>query len=99
MSKAGEMSRHLKNRFRILNNCLSVIIGKVTLIDVMRIGTGALFNTSYEMMSKLTMEDKLLVILHPAALPVGKAVIFQKSRFLILSFKSLSEMICCTDLS
>jgi len=32
------MSRHLKNTYLILNNCLSV-----TSTDVIRIGTGALF--------------------------------------------------------
>ena len=51
------MSRHLNNTFLVLNNCLSVIIGKGTLIDVMRIDTGALFNTSDKMMNKLTMEE------------------------------------------
>ena len=34
------------------------IIGKVTLADVIRIGTGPLFNTSDEIMNKLTMEEK-----------------------------------------
>ena len=34
------------------------ILGKVTLIDVIRIGTGVLFNTSDEIMNKLTMEEK-----------------------------------------
>ena len=34
------------------------IIGKVTLTEVTRIGTGSLFNTSDEMMNKLTMEEK-----------------------------------------
>ena len=34
------------------------IIGKVTLTDVIRIGTGPLFNSSHEMMNKLTLEEK-----------------------------------------
>ena len=34
------------------------IIGKVILTDVIKIGTGALFHTSDEMMNKLTMEEK-----------------------------------------
>ncbi|MEP6616589.1 MAG: ASCH domain-containing protein [Ginsengibacter sp.] len=34
------------------------IIGRVTLTDVVRIGTGNLFNTTDEMMNKLTMEEK-----------------------------------------
>jgi hypothetical protein len=34
------------------------VIGRVTLTDVIRIGTGALFHTSDEMMNKLTMEEK-----------------------------------------
>ncbi len=34
------------------------IIGKVTLTDVIRIGTGTLVHTNDEMMNKLTMEEK-----------------------------------------
>ncbi len=34
------------------------IIGKVTLTDVIRIGTGTLLHTSDEMMNNLTMEEK-----------------------------------------
>ena len=34
------------------------IIGRVTLVDVVRIGTGSLFHTNDEMMNRLTMEEK-----------------------------------------
>jgi hypothetical protein len=34
------------------------IIGRVALMDVIRIGTGSLYNTNDEMMNKLTMEEK-----------------------------------------
>jgi hypothetical protein len=34
------------------------IIGKVTLVDVIRVGTGMLTHTNDELMNKLTMEEK-----------------------------------------
>ena len=34
------------------------IIGRVTLVDVVRIGTGSLFHANDELMNRLTMEEK-----------------------------------------
>ena len=60
--KAGEIFAHEPQFKKYITDfkqlAFGYIIGTVTLTDVIRIGTGTLFNTSDEMMNKLTMEEK-----------------------------------------
>ncbi len=60
--KAGEIFAHelpFKKHIRdFMQLPFGFIIGRVTLTDVVRIGTGPLLNTSDEMMNNLTMEEK-----------------------------------------
>ena len=60
--KAGEIFAHEPQFKKYIPDFKQLpfgyIIGKVTLTDVIRIGTGTLFNTSDEMMNKLTLEEK-----------------------------------------
>ena len=60
--KAGEIFAHEQPFKKYIPDFSKLpfgyIIGRVTLVDVVRIGTGSLFHTNDEMMNRLTMEEK-----------------------------------------